>query len=235
MSTLPTLTSTKYVTTLPSNKKSIDFRPFLVKEEKIFLLAIESGENSMMIQAVKNVIDNCTFNQFDINKLPMVDLEWIFLELRKKSKGEIVELRKKCSNEKCEQRVNFVVNLEEVKLDGEMPDNKIFLQDDIGIVLRYPSVGILDMLTDTMSVQDQFNMIRESIDCVFTNDEVFPKDEVSIEDMDSFLDSITDTKFKEIDTFFKSVPQLKWENKNIVCEKCGTINEVMLKGLKPFL
>jgi len=230
--TLPTLSVTKYKTTLPSSNEKIEYRPFLVKEEKIFLLAIESGSTEDMIQAIKNVIENCTFGLLNVNDLPVVDVEWLFLELRKKSKGETVDLVRKCP--KCDATSEMNINLDDVKISGKMPENKIMIEGDIGIILNYPSFRTVESLSEDMTVNDQFKMIRDSIDCIFTEDEVFKSEDSSEEALDEFMESISEDKFKEIDNFFKKMPSLVW-NKKIKCPACKDESTVKLSGLKSFL
>ena len=159
---LPKIAVPEYQLTLPSTGKDIKYRPFLVKEEKLLLIAMEGQNEQEILTAVQNVISECVLEDIDANTLPMFDIEYIFLWLRAKSKGEIIDLKYKCPKCKGEIPVNF--NIEEIKVNKENGHtNKIELTDELGVVLKYPDIilqkKISKLSTDLKEVELIFKTI----------------------------------------------------------------------------
>lgn len=248
---LPKLeTGTRHELTLPSNGRKVQYRPFLVKEEKIILQAVNSESEDEMMQAIKNVAENCTFGSLDVDEIPFVDLEWIFLQLRIRSKGEIVEAKYKCKNkidnslaeptvdDLCGHINEVSIDLEKVKVANQTKDaNNIVLQETgpIGIKLKYPNKLFAQKWKSVAADSDaMFDMLVDSIECIYSEDEVFYPDDVTREDIDEFLDQLNNTQFKKINEFFDQLPRLTAEVE-FKCEKCGHEKTIKLEGLKSFL
>lgn len=240
---LPVLeTGTRYELTLPSNGKKIAYRPFLVKEEKIILQAFTTESETEMLNAVKNIAENCTFGELDVDKIPFVDLEWIFLKLRMKSKGEVVEAKYKCKNiidsEECGRVNELEIDLEKVTVtDSGKNSNNIVLQEKgpIGLVLKYPTKSFAEKWkTDTNNPLKMFDMLADSIESIYDGDDVFYPSDFEKEDLDNFLESLDDTKFKKINEFFEKLPKLIYDL-DFKCHKCGHKEKIKLEGLKSFL
>ena len=138
---LPTIAVPKYKLIIPSSGKEVNYRPFLVKEEKILLIAMESDDETQMTGAIQDIIGNCVYDDLDVKSMPMFDIEYIFLQLRAKSKGEVVDLSFEC--EKCKKPITAQVDLTKIEITRtEGHDTKIQLSDDVGVIMKYPSIEI---------------------------------------------------------------------------------------------
>ena len=179
---LPKLNVPVYEAVLPSTEKVIKYRPFLVKEEKILLTALEADDTKALSGAVKQIVNNCVQGELDVDKLPTFDIEYLFLRLRAKSVGEKVTVGLKpwgCPNNKgalCENTTDVEINLEEVKVDkGKAPSSKIMLDDKIGIKMKYPDINAIN-LTGTTPETTGMNVITSCIDMIFTEEETHERD-----------------------------------------------------------
>lgn len=235
---------------LPSNGSKVLYRPFLVKEEKIILQAINSETDKEMMQAIKNVAENCTFGEIDVDKIPFVDLEWIFLNLRMRSKGEIVEAKYECKNPLPDSEnppganlvcghVNSVdIDLEKVEVKrGSKDSNKIVLNEktSIGMVLKYPTKEFAEKWREkSKDPVVMFDMLIDSIESIYSGDEVFYPADVTKEELDDFIDQMTEDHFKRVKEFFDNLPKLIYKTK-ITCEKCSYVEDIKLEGIKSFL
>ena len=238
---LPKLNVPVYETVLPSTEKVIKYRPFLVKEEKILLTAMEGADQKSIIPAVKQIINNCVQEEIDIEKLPTFDIEYLFLRLRAKSIGESVTIGLKpwgCPNnngELCENSTQVEINLEEVKIIKDEKHNpKIMLDDKIGIKMNYPDMNKLEDIIETEETTVAgMNIIKNSIEMIFTNEETFERDSFNEEELDDFLDSLNTQQFIKIKDFFDTMPTLKHTVK-YNCETCGEEKETTIQGLESF-
>jgi hypothetical protein len=232
---LPVIETPKYELRLPSSNKRIQYRPYLVKEEKILMVARESNDQKQITQAIKDTISSCTFGKIDPDKLSVFDLEYIFLKLRAKSVGEVSKLTLKC--EKCEKPNPLEINLEEVSVNTEnLPDAKIQLTDKIGVVMNWPNVNLISELaeqdkSDTGKVV--MSVIVGCIDSIFDEKVVHRASDHTPEELHQFIESLNQTQFNKIRKFIESTPKLehKIEYK---CSHCGTDNSLTLTGLQNF-
>ena len=236
---LPKLNVPVYETVLPSTEKVIKYRPFLVKEEKVLLTAMEDGKNDTIMNAVKEVLKNCIQSPLDLDKLPTFDLEFLFLRLRAKSVGEEVTIGLKpwgCpqnNGELCDKTTEVKVNLEEVKvIKDEKHSSKIMLDDNVGIKMRYPDISKINMDTGN-DMETGMKMIHQSIDMIFTSEETHERDTISEKDLEDFIDSLNTEQFAKIRTFFDTMPQLKHTAK-YTCSTCGEEKETTITGLNSF-
>lgn len=236
---LPRITTPQYVLTIPSTGEEVKYRPFLVKEEKILLIALESENEKQIMVAVKNIIDNCLDGKVDIDSLAMFDIEYIFLQLRAKSKGEEIELEVEC--EKCKNPIGFVVNINEVKVDiGEGHSNEIKLSDDIGVVMKYPNLDMkANFNEDASEMENIFSSLVLCLDTIWDKDSTYPAKDHTQEELHDFFESLPEAEFEKIQNFFVTMPQLKHEV-DIKCKHkvdkkpCGYKGKRVLEGLNSF-
>ena len=241
--TLPRIAVPKYTLIIPSSGKEISYRPFLVKEEKILLIAMESGEEKEMIGAVQNIIENCVYDDLDVKNMPMFDIEYIFLQLRAKSKGEVVDLSFECG--KCKKPINVQVDISKIettKTEGH--DIKIPLSDDVGVIMKYPSMEIQSIINkENTDVENIFTTISFCNDSIWDKESVYASKDHTKEELNDFLESLPDDSFTKIQKFFDTVPVLKHEfelkctSKNGKGKKatiCGWKETKTLEGLGSF-
>ena len=241
--TLPRIAVPKYTLIIPSSGKEISYRPFLVKEEKILLIAMESGEEKEMIGAVQNIIENCVYDDLDVKNMPMFDIEYIFLQLRAKSKGEIIDLSFDCG--KCEKPITIQIDLTKIETTRtEGHDTKIPLSDDVGIIMKYPSMEIQNIINEEKSdVENVFSTIISCIGSIWDKESVYATKDHTQQEINDFLESLPDDSFTKIQKFFDTVPVLKHEfelkciSKNGKGKKatiCGWKETKTLEGLGSF-
>lgn len=229
---LPSLVLPKHKTKLPSNGKTIEYRPFLVKEERILLMAMESKDPEEIKIAVLQIIENCTFDKLKVNDLPIIDIEWIFLQLRIKSKGNTAEYSFKCSA--CGVQNDKEADLTEVKIVNKDVDDVIKLTSDIGIKLKVPTYDVSSVISKDMNTDDVFNVIIECIEMIYDGEEVHKASNYSKEEVLEFVESLTDAQFKLIQNYFEHLPSLEMEI-DFNCAGCKKENKLKLKGLQSFL
>jgi len=236
---LPKLNVPVYEAVLPSTEKVIKYRPFLVKEEKILLTALEADDTKALSSAVKQIVNNCVQGELDVDKLPTFDIEYLFLRLRAKSVGEKVTIGLKpwgCPKNEgklCENTTEVEINLEEVKVDKNKASSpKIMLDDKIGIKMRYPDINTIN-LTGTTSEAAGMDVIRDCIDMIYTEEETHERGSFTDEELDEFIDSLNSQQFKLMREFFDNMPVLKHTVK-YKCETCGEKKETILQGLNSF-
>ena len=236
---LPKIAVPEYNLTLPSNGKEIKYRPFLVKEEKILLIAMESEDEKQIMEATKSVIKNCVFGEIEVEKMATIDIEYLFLWLRGKSKGEQIELKYNCP--KCETPVPLVFDIEAVKVSkGKDHTNKIQLTDTIGVVLKYPSLGMqveLDKIDN--EVVKIFKSITSCIDYIYDNETMYSTKDHTENDIQEFIDSLNDSQFEKLVSFFDTMPKLKhdveFKCKNKKNKKvCNHEETIVLEGIQSF-
>ena len=236
---LPILETPKYTLIIPSTKKQVEYRPYLVKEEKILMLAMESEDEKQMILAVKDIVRTCTFEKLNPDELTTVDLEYIFLKLRSKSVGEISTVALKCQTAECNGSVNAEINLESIEptTNGANVSNRIQLADKIGMTLRPMSVRALSRLSggdENRSKADQITtLIISSIESIYDEKAVHRAEDYSIEDLSAFVDSLSTQHLQKIRAYIESLPRLSKEL-HYNCPKCKAKNTITLIGLQSF-
>jgi len=230
--TLPKIVTPTYELEIPSSKEKITYRPFLVKEEKILLLAQESEKDSEMLLALKQIINNCTYEKVEVEKLPMFDLEYIFLQIRAKSVGEVVNLKLLCEDD-GETYADVQVNLDEVDVEfTEGHSNSIQLTDEVGIIMSYPQINMMDLSSDS-GTENVFGIIKNSINQITEGETVYERADFTEKDINEFLDSLTTEHFKLIQEFFETMPRLQHEVK-FKNPKTKKQNKITLEGLNSF-
>ena len=233
---LPKLTTPTYELEIPSTDEKISYRPFLVKEEKILLMAMESGKNADVVNAVKQIVSQCTFNKLKVGTMPMFDIEYIFLNIRSKSVGEISKLRMLCPDDK-KTYTDVEVNLEEVKVQvNDDHTNKIELGNKMGMIMTYPTI---DSFTETglqeINASNMTSLISGCIMQIYEDDgeKVYEAKDQTQKELQEFIESMNTSQFKKVQHFFDSMPRLKHdiEVKN---PKTKKVTKITLSGLNDF-
>ena len=233
---LPKLTTPTYELEIPSTDEKIKFRPFLVKEEKILMMAMESKKSADIVQAVKEIVEECTFNKINISDMPMFDIEYVFLQIRSKSVGEVSKIRVLCPDD-GKTYANLDLDLNEVKVQvGDDHTNKIELNNGMGIIMKYPTI---DSFKES-GIQDinASNMLEVIGGCILQiyeeeGKKVYdPKDQTKKE-LTDFIEQLTTEQFKHIQKFFDTMPKLKHEI-TIKNPKTKKESKITLTGLNDF-
>ena len=235
---LPKISVPTYSLEIPSIKKEIKYRPFLVKEEKILIIAMESDDMKQIMDAVKTVISNCIITKgIKVDQLATFDIEYLFLNVRGKSVGESVDVLITCPDDGTTQ-VPVSINLDEIKVtldDNHSRDIK--LDDVLSLRMKYPSLqefvkNNFDN-TESASVNDTFEMISACVEQIYSEEESWNASDTTKKELNEFLEQLTTNQFKEIEKFFDTMPKLshtiKLKNPNT-----GEVSEVVLEGLNSF-
>ena len=234
--TLPVLNNPNYEMELPSTGEKIEFRPFLVKEQKILMMAMESKDTSSQSKAVVDIIKNCTFGKLNdkVETLPTFDIEYMFLQIRQKSVGETVDITVTCPDD-GETKVPVTVNLEEIKVvKTEGHTNVIMITDKIGLTMKYPTMKQImgyDM-TKLDSMEGTFGIINDCLENIFDENEVY--DEMNGKEVSDFIEQMTTDQFQKVTEFFTKMPKLKHIVK-VTNPNTGVENEIALEGMQSFL
>ena len=209
---LPKLEVPTYSLEVPSTDKKLKFRPFLVKEEKVLLMALESQDTKEILEAMKNIIRTCTYEKFDVENSPLFDLEYIFLKIRSKSVGETSTIRVKCNDGKNFAQVD--IPLDEVNVQVEEDHtNKIEINKDISVIMDYPKIDVQNVVEEGQEVVSFFNVIKQCIYQVIDGDTVHEKVDMEDKDLDDFIGSLTNKHLVQFRKFFDTMPKLKYEVK----------------------
>ena len=229
---LPKLDVPNYELEVPSSDEKLKFRPFLVKEEKVLLIALESQDQKEMLRAMKEIIATCTYEKFDVENSPLFDLEYIFLQIRSKSVGETSTIRVKCKDGKNYAQVE--IPLEEVNVEvDEKHTNKIEINKDISVIMDYPKVDIQDSVIEGQEVISFFNVIKQCIYQVIDGETVHEKTDMGDKDLDDFLGGLTNKHLVAFRAFFETMPKLKYEVK-YKHPKTDKFETKVLEGMQSF-
>ncbi len=232
---LPKINVPEYSLVVPSTDEEIKFRPFLVKEEKLLLMAQETGADEALYGAIKTLIKNCTLDKIDVDKLPLFDIEYIFLNIRAKSVEEVANIKVTCPDDEVTQ-VNIEVDLTKVQVQMDDDHNpRIQLSDDIGILMSYPNLStIISTNTSKEDAYDtMFQMIQDCMYQIWQGEETFDVMDYTDEDKKTFLESLNHDQFAKIQTFFETMPTLKHEIE-VTNPKTKVKSTVKLEGMNSF-
>jgi hypothetical protein len=238
---IPIIATPTYELTLPSTKKKIKYRPFLVKEEKMLLLAMESKDPKQIQSTSKEVIKNCTFGEVDVTTSPPFDIEYILLQLRIHSVGEKVSTKLKCS--KCETPNAVEIDLKSIGVsESTNHTNTIKLTDKMGVIMRYPNMGD-DELLQTANADEKddpiknaemsMKLIASCIEVIYDGDKTYPTKNFSKEEINEFIENLSQGMFQKLIAFFQDMPAIK-HNLQFKCEKCEHENNITLRGIQDF-
>ena len=235
---LPKISTPTYELVLPSSNKKIKYRPFLVKEEKVLILAMESQDTSTVANAVKDVLASCILSRgVKVEKLSTFDIEYLFLNIRGKSVGEKIEVMVTCPDDGKTQ-VPTSINIDEIKVIVDKKHNKdIKLDDEYTLRMRYPSLDEFvknNFATAAdVSVDDTFDLISSCIDQVYSEEESWTAADCTKKELSQFVESLNSNQFKEIETFFETMPKLSHTVK-VINPNTKEENEIVLEGLQNF-
>ena len=237
---LPILDTATYELTLPSSDVKVKYRPFLVKEEKILLMAMEADNAKEITKALKEIVHACTFGSINVTALPTFDLEYIFLQLRAKSVGEVAKLKLKCPDDN-ETKVDIEVDLTKVQVVmTENHDARIQLTDDIGVVMMYPSIDPLGQVSaanakgkDKQDADRLFEMIADSLYQIWQGEDTFDAMDYKMKEKLTFLESLNHDQFGKIQQFFETMPTLK-HDVEITNPNTDVKSTITLSGMNDF-
>ena len=232
---LPQLNTARFGTTIPSTKQEITFRPYVVGEEKVLMMAMESKDTKQMMRALKDILGACIFDNIDIDSLASFDIEWLFLQLRSKSVGEGIEVKLKCDDEDCTGVTDIAIDIDDIKMQDEKPDNNIQLTPEVGVVLRYPSVKELENYSqeNLETLDGAFKFICDCLDQIYDNDDVFQMADTPRAEIEEFVNNLNSDQFKLITTWLTKLPAVV-HNIEYDCVVCKKQNTVELRGLQSF-
>ena len=221
---------------VPSTDEKVKYRPFLVKEEKILLIAMESGKSEDMLQSVKDIVDECTFNKLKLGSMPMFDVEYIFLQIRAKSVGEVSKLKVLCQDDmKTYANVSVDLNDIEVQVDDDHT-NKIVLSDEMGVIMKYPTIdSFTEHKIDDINASNMLDVIAVCIAQIYDKkgEEVFDSKDSTKKELIEFVEQLNTTQFQDIQKFFDTMPSLKHEI-TVKNPKTKVESKVVLSGLNDF-
>lgn len=233
---LPLMQSPLYELTVPSTKKKLKYRPFLVKEEKALMLAQQSEDAAVMINTLKEIVKSCV-NGVDVEKLALFDLEYIFLQLRGKSIGEISELTYSCMICKDPKaKINLNVDLSSINVEfTEGHSDTIDLFNEVGVKMKYPGFELLESFKDvnTDSPDEALRLIKKCIEFIYDGDKVYPIEDQSEEELDNFLENLTRAQLEKIKGFFTTMPKLK-KTLEFDCPVCKYHHNYTVEGISNF-
>jgi hypothetical protein len=235
---LPKIVTPSYELELPSTGETISYRPFLVKEEKVLLIALESEDTKEITNAIKAVIKNCVKTKgVKVETLPTFDIEYLFLNIRGKSVGEDIEVNLICPDDQ-ETEVKKKISIDDIKIQkNDNHSNQIKIDENITMEMKYPSLEEFVKNNFDFNQKNQmdqsFDLIASCIDKIYTEDEVWATADCTKKEMNEFLESMNSSQFKDIETFFETMPKLKHTVK-VKNPKTKKESEVVLEGLASF-
>ena len=239
---LPKIDIATFSTTQPSSKnKKLTFRPFLVKEEKILMMAMQGENLEEQITAIKQIINNCSQQEFDVDTVPLFDLEWIFLQLRIHSVGDQLNLKfkhrdgKNKNEEECAHVSNVNVDLKEVEMVYDESHNKeIKINDKITIFLKYPNIETANKIKNTEDIDGIMTFLSSGIEFIKDEETLHETKDFTQEEVIEFFEQFNQQQMLKIQNFYRTQPVIQHDI-NYTCEKCGGEESVILRGLQDFL
>ena len=240
---LPKVSTPTYELTVPSTGEKVSYRPFLVKEEKTLLMAAEDQNISTITKAMRDIISTCTEGEVDLKNLAPYDIEYIFLQLRGKSVGDVINLNLKkpdsieCEESECPGSTEIKVNIDDIKIDtSSIVDSKIQLTEDIGIKLGFPQLDSVQKYTTKgggMTPDGVFKMINDCIEYIWEGKEIYKAKDSTKKELNDFIESLNTEQFNKIRDFFESMPRLRHEI-TWTCPKCDKSAPLLLEGIDSF-
>tara|TARA_R100001460_G_scaffold18016_7_gene38310 strand:+ start:276 stop:989 length:714 start_codon:yes stop_codon:yes gene_type:complete len=233
---LPKLNTPTYELEVPSTDEKIKYRPFLVKEEKILLMAMESKDNAQIINAVKDIVSSCTFEKLNVATMPMFDMEYIFLNIRAKSVGEVSKLKILCPDDK---KTYASVELDLTKVEVQVGDdhtNKIELTDDMGMIMTYPTIdSFLESGIEAVNANNMLDVIGSCVLQIYEDkgEKVYQAKDQTKKELTEFIESMNSSQFKKLQSFFDTMPKLTHTIK-VKNPKTKKTSDVKLTGLNDF-
>lgn len=237
---LPKIDTPVYDLDLPLSKKHIRFRPFLVKEQKNLMMAMEADDKETIERNIRQVLTNCTLtDNFDVDRLPVIDVEYYFINLRARSVGEIVENKYICTNEvdgvQCSNKMETKFNLLDITVDiNPKAKDIIQLTDKISIKLKYPEFSLIDKLKQKETAVDiAFEVVVDSIEYIYDGEQYYHANETPKEELIQFIESLSQEQFSKLEEFFDNLPKMN-RKVEMKCSKCGFDHTISMEGLESF-
>ena len=233
---LPKIETPTYELTLPSQDIKVKYRPFLVKEEKILLMALESQKSDEIFQATKQIVSSCTFDALKVEELPTFDLEYIFLQIRAKSVGETTKFKVLCPDDK---KTYADVEVDLTKVNVEVDDNhtnKLVVDEkrNLGVVLKYPTMNVLKSGTmENPTTEQIFDVLTECVDHIYEGDKIYPAKDSTPQEIKEFFEDLSQDSFVKIKSFFDTMPRLRHEVE-VTNPVTKVKSKVVLSGLNDF-
>ena len=229
---LPKINNVLYDLELPSSGEVVEYRPFLVKEEKILLMALEGKDEKEMVKAIKQIITQCVATEkFNINKLAMVDLEYLFLNIRGKAVGDVSTIS---LEHKCGEVISLDIDLSKVEIvNNKNISDLVNLTEDIMIRLKPPSLDNVIGVANKNQIDVVMEIVRECLVEIIQGKDVFSAQDHTKEELDEFLNSLNSGQFQKIQTYYESLPKMK-QDIEYTCPKCGETKKETLEGLASF-
>jgi hypothetical protein len=231
---LPKLDTPTHTLEQPSTGEKIKYRPFLVKEQKTLMIAQDSEDASEVKEALANLISNCTFQKVDPYKIPLFDVEFLFLRIRGKSVGEKIDVNLLCPDDN-KTRINKSINLEDINVNMIVGHtNEVKITDDIKMIMRYPTLNDMDInFEQDLGSAEVFSMIKRCVHEIHDGEKIYNKVDVSDSELDEFIDSLTGEKFNSLMEFFNTMPKVQ-HSVEVINPKTKKKGEVILEGLQSF-
>ena len=231
---LPKLDTPTYELEQPSTGEKIKYRPFLVKEQKVLMMAQESGEDKQIRAALASLVSSCTFQSVAPYEIPMFDIEYFFLRIRGKSSGEKIELNLLCPDDN-ETRVKKTINLEEISVNMKVGHtNEINITDKIKMIMRYPTLNdMLDIDVEKENTEDMISLIKRCVGEIHHDEKVYNKVDISDKELEEFIDSLTADQFEKITDFFDTMPKVQ-HSVEVVNPNTKKKGEVVIEGIQNF-
>ena len=233
---LPIVETPRYELTLPSQETKVQYRPFLVKEEKILYVALESGDEKEMQQATKQILKSVTFDKLNVEELPTFDVEYIFLQVRAKSVGEVAKFKIICPDDK-ETYGDVEVDLSKVEVEvDDAHSNNVVLDEKrkLGVVMKYPNMKVLySQEFKSLKYEDIISLIIGCVEYIYEGEKNYPVSESTREELKDFFESLPQEQFGKIRKFFESMPRLRHETK-VKNPKTGVESKITFSGLQDF-
>jgi len=227
---LPAISTPEFFDVIPSTKEEIKYRPFLVGEEKNLLIALEGQDQKEISNAILRILDDCILTDISIDKLATFDIEYMFLKIRGKSVGEVITANMSHTDSECKARTEVQVNLDDIKVVGEIKKSEVMITENVGVKLRYPTLKtILNMKGD--DAESMFSMICENIEYLYDEQQIykdFTKDEI-----EEWVGKLNKNQFNNITSFYEGIPKLS-HKVEWTCHKCGEKDSLLLEGLQSF-
>jgi rubrerythrin len=236
---LPKLDVPIYELELPSTGESISYRPFLVKEEKILLMAMEGEDEREITTAIKQIINNCILSEnLKVSSLPLFDIEYILLNLRARSMGDTIKtsyMYQDCKEENCKP-VELEIDVNSIQIEkDENHTTKIELTDSVGIIMKYPDIEMMSKMNNLTATEtsEAFDLIVKCIDQIYDDETVYSKADYTPKQLKEFVEGLTQDQFRKIEQFFNTIPKM-YKDVEFKCDKCGYTEDMRLEGLASF-
>lgn len=228
---IPVPAAPNYEIELPLSKKKVKYRPFLIKEEKILLLAVEDGSETAMSFAIEQILTNCTYNKVEIKKLPVADIDYLFIKVREKSIGEKVPIIFSCTN--CGKDTSYDALTSDLKIDGNISERNIDLGDSAIVTMKYPTMESTKNLT-IESIEDNLTSgVAACIEMITMGNEVYSSEDMNMEDIIEWLDNLQDHQLLKLTEWLENLPIISYYKK-VHCSHCNHETEIYFRGLDDF-